>query len=184
MFNTIQKLGYVGLFIGSLVEGESVVLSISSMAYFGKFYLPKVMLIAFLGTLIADQLSFYLGKIAGRKVLRKFPVLKTKAARVLNLLEKYDVPFILGFRFIYGIRIISPFFIGMSSIPVWKFSVLNLVAAVIWSVLSCSLGYCIGAFSNVIGHNHASVALVFNLLVTLTIVIIFHVVSRRLIKNK
>jgi len=43
----IQDWGYIALFLGSLIEGESIVLTVSSMCYFGKFSLPKVMMITF-----------------------------------------------------------------------------------------------------------------------------------------
>ncbi len=183
MLNFIQKWGYVGLFIGSLIEGESVVLAISSMAYFGKFYLPKVMLIAFVGTVLADQISFYIGKLFGKGVLEKSPRLSKHSKKVFMLLEKYDVPFILGFRFIYGIRIVSPFLIGLSQISILKFTLLNILSGIIWSVLSCILGYYIGAFSNVIGKDYGSIALLFNLIITVIIIIAFHYISKYLSCN-
>jgi len=183
VLNFIQKWGYVGLFIGSLIEGESVVLAISSMAYFGKFYLPKVMLIACIGTILADQITFYIGKVVGKGVLQKRPRLQKHAHKVFGLLDKYDVPFMLGFRFIYGIRIISPFLIGLSHISILKFTVLNVLSGIIWSVLSCILGYYIGAFSNVIGCDYGAIALLFNLLITVAIILLFHFISKHLAKR-
>lgn len=179
----LHKWGYLGVFIGSLIEGESVVLTISSMCYFGKFYLPKVMLLAFLGTWIADQISFFIGRTIGSRMLAKSTKLVTKSTKILGLLEKYDVPFILGFRFIYGIRIISPFFIGLSHISTMKFFLLNLVSAIVWSVLSCTLGYYIGAFSKVIGKEHGYITIVFNVLITLMIMFGVHLLSKKLTKK-
>lgn len=184
LLEVIQKWGYVGLFIGSLIEGESVVLTISSMAYFGKFYLPKVMFIAFLGTLIADQFSFYIGKLVGHKMLVKWPKLELRSRKILHLLEKYDVPFILGFRFIYGIRIISPFFIGLSHVSITKFTILNVISAIVWSVLSCTLGYYVGAFSKIIGKNYGWITILFNLIITGSIIIAFHFLSKKFDRNK
>lgn len=183
MLQFIEKWGYIGLFFGSLIEGESIVLAISSMAYFGKFYLPKVMLIAFLGTVLADQISFYIGKFVGHKMLIKYPKLEKRSRKIFRLLEKYDVPFILGFRFIYGIRIISPFFIGLSHISIFKFTFLNILSGIVWSVLSCLLGYYIGAFSKIIGKNYDGIAILFNLGISAIIILIFHFLSKKLGKH-
>jgi len=184
MLNFIQKWGYVGLFIGSLIEGESIVLTISSMAYFGKFYLPKVILIAFIGTFLADQVLFYMGRYLGHGILDRYPKLNKSAKKIFHMLEKYDVPFILGFRFIYGIRIISPLLIGLSHISALKFTILNFISGVIWSVISCLLGYYIGAFSKIIGKDYGYIVVLFNAIIMLSIILVFHFISKYLAKKK
>lgn len=183
LFNFLQAWGYLGVFLGSLIEGESVVLMVSSMAYLGKFSLHKVMFWAFLGTLIADQLSFYVGRLLGDRLFLKSKTLGEKSKKISRLLEKYDVPFIFGFRFIYGIRILSPFFIGISKISILKFSVLNFFSAVIWSILSCTLGYYVGALSGKLGLSQQSFVIACNLFVIIMIIIVFHVISKYLDKK-
>lgn len=170
----IQKWGYLTLFLGALIEGESVVLTISAMAYAGKFYLPKVMLIAFLGTFIADQALFYLGRYFGARLFARFPKLEKSTAKAFKFLAKYDVPFILIFRFIYGIRIISPVVIGSSKISVAKFTLFNLLAAMLWVFVSCYIGYFIGAFGKMIGISSEGLGLIFSLLIVLIVILIGH----------
>ncbi len=43
--------------------------------------------------------------------------------------------FILAFRFIYGMRTVSPVIIGLSSVSARRFVVLNAVAAIVWGVV-------------------------------------------------
>jgi len=144
-------LAYVILFLGSLVEGESIVLTASFLAYTGFLSLPKVMTIAFIATLCADQLLFYVGRFYGPGLLERYPKLKMKSKRVFELLHKYNTPFILGFRFVYGIRTVSPLIIGTAGISIQRFTKLNLLAAVIWTVVSCLGGYFLGyLFADVI----------------------------------
>ncbi len=138
--------GYLILLLGSFVEGESVVLTAGFFAYKGYLSLPLIMFIAFAGSLCADQLLFFLGRIYGPALLQRKPNLKEKADKAFSLLHRYNLWFILGFRFIYGIRTVSPFVIGASGIAVKRFAILNLIAAAIWSVLSCSAGYLLGYF--------------------------------------
>ncbi len=140
------KLGYFILLLGSFVEGESVVLTAGFFAYKGYLSLPLIILIAFLGSTAADQLLFFLGRIYGPGLLERKPSLKPKAEKAFMLLKKYNVWFIMGFRFVYGIRTVSPFVIGASGIDVKRFAILNVIAAAIWSVLSCCAGYLLGYF--------------------------------------
>lgn len=139
-------LGYFILLLGSFVEGESIVLTAGFFAYKGYLSLPLIMLIAFLGTLFADQIIFFLGRIYGPGLLKKRPHWEVRARKAFELLNRYQVWFIMGFRFIYGIRTISPFVIGASGIPVKRFAILNVIAAAIWAVSSCYAGYLIGYF--------------------------------------
>lgn len=139
-------LGYIVLLLGSFVEGESVVLTAGFFAYKGYLSLPVIILIAFLGSLCADQLLFFLGRIYGPGLLQRKPKLKEKADKAFLMLHRYHIWFILGFRFVYGIRTVSPFVIGASGIDVKRFAILNFIAAAIWSVLSCFAGYLLGYF--------------------------------------
>jgi len=137
----IQNWGYVAVFLGALVEGESIILTASFLAYHGYLDIYKLMLVAFAGTLFADQTLYYVGRWHGDKILKKYPRLQWPASRAFRMLHKWDVGFILVFRFVYGIRTISPIVIGTSGIPPRRFVPLNFLAAVIWTVISCSAGY-------------------------------------------
>lgn len=127
--------------MGSLIEGESIILPAGAFAHAGYLVLWKVILVAFTGTLLADQSLYYLGRRYGSHFLDKLPSWKTRADRAFKLLHRFESAYILSFRFIYGIRIISPVIIGVSGVSPLRFTILNVIAAAIWSVLSCSAGY-------------------------------------------
>jgi membrane protein DedA with SNARE-associated domain len=140
----LQTWGYFAVFLGSLVEGESVILTASIMAYFGYMSLPKIMVTAFIGTLVADQTLYMVGRHYGPGLIDRHPKLHAPAQRAFRLLHKWETAFILSFRFIYGIRTISPIVIGASGIPPRRFVPLNFLAAIIWTVVSCVGGYLLG----------------------------------------
>ena len=140
------KFGYLAVFLGSMIEGESVILTAGVLAYQGYFSLWKLILVSFIGTLVADQGLFHLGRVHGHKVLKRWPKFASHSDRALRLLHRYNTLFIISFRFIYGIRIISPVIIGMSGVSTKRFTILNLVAAAIWSSASCVAGYMLGRF--------------------------------------
>jgi membrane protein DedA with SNARE-associated domain len=133
--------GYVAVFLGSLIEGESVIFLAGFLAHEGCLSLYKIILISFIGTLFADQLLYHIGRHYGNHVIDRFPSFKPRAEKAFHLLKRYDSYFILVFRFIYGIRIISPIIIGSSGVNVMRFTFLNIIAAIIWSVGSCVVAY-------------------------------------------
>lgn len=61
--------------------------------------------------------------------------------RALRLLERYPTIFILSFRFIYGIRNISPIAIGLGGVTTLRFFILNAIAAAIWASMFTALGF-------------------------------------------
>ena len=149
----VQNWGYVAVFLGSLVEGESVILTATFLAYNGYLSLPKIMVVAFIGTFLAEQSCYAIGRYYGAALFDKFPKIKPKAEKAFVLLKKWDVWFILTCRFIYGIRTISPIVIGAAGIPPKRYLPLNLLAALIWVVISCVGGYMLGGAVEKILHN-------------------------------
>lgn len=148
----MENWGYIAVFLGSLVEGESIIFLAGLAVQQGHLALHKIIIISFLGTLVADQTLYFIGHYYGNAVINRFPSLKPRAERAFSLLKRYDNIFILSFRFIYGIRIISPIIIGASGITIKRFMVLNFVAAVIWSVTSCVAAYYLAHL--LLGHMH------------------------------
>jgi membrane protein DedA with SNARE-associated domain len=140
----IKNWGYLAVFLGSTVEGESVILTASSMAALGHLNIYKIMIIAFVTTTVVDQLLFFLGIRYGAKIFARHPSFRQRVDRAFMLLHKYDTTFILTFRFIYGIRTISPIVIGASGVSPARFIPLNILAAFIWTCLSCGGGYLLG----------------------------------------
>lgn len=139
-------LGYIILLLGSFVEGETFVLTAGFLAYTGFFSLPMIIAISFCGSVVADQILYFVGRAHGPRLLKKYPKAQERAQKAFRLLHKHNLFFILGFRFVYGIRTVSPFVIGASGIAVRRFAVLNLIAGAIWAVVSCYVGYGIGYF--------------------------------------
>lgn len=147
----IKDWGYIAVFLGSLVEGESVILVACFMAHLGYLSLTKIMIIAFIGTLFADQALYYVGRYYGQALIQRFHALHAPANRAFKLLHRWDIWFILSFRFIWGIRTISPVVIGSSGITPQRYTPLNLVAAIVWTVISCIGGYMLSGVIEEVG---------------------------------
>lgn len=150
----VKQWGYVAVFIGALVEGESVILAASALSVLGILNIYTVGIVAFFATLFAEQSCYMVGRKYGMSLFEKYPRFKPSAEKAFVFLKRFDVVFILTCRFIYGIRTISPFVVGAAQIPPQKFIPLNILAAAIWSVLSCWGGYELG---ELIIENYASI---------------------------
>lgn len=143
----IQHYGYLALFVGTLFEGEAIVVLAGFAAHRGFLHLSWVMIVAFVGTVLADQSYFTLGRKKGRSFVESRPRWQARAARVQRLLARYEWGVVFGFRFLYGIRSVTPFVIGASGYPWRRFTFLNVIGAAVWSVVVALLGYSFGTLA-------------------------------------
>lgn len=140
----VESYGYYAVVIGTFLEGETVLIIAGFAAYRGYLSLPWVMVAAFAGSLLGDQFYFFLGRRYGARILRRFPRAAERAVRVNALFSRYHTAFILVMRFLYGFRTIGPVVLGMSDIPTIKFVALNIIGAIVWTVVISSIGYVFG----------------------------------------
>lgn len=140
----IAQFGLPAIALGAAVEGETVVLTGGLIAHQGLLPLYGVMAAAALGSFVSDQFFFLLGRrFRTHRLVRKVTDRPT-FARVLTMLERHPTGFILAFRFLYGLRTISPIAIGTSAIPARRFILLNALAALLWGMVIGGIGYSFG----------------------------------------
>ena len=148
----ITTYGYWAIGIGTFLEGETILVLGGFAAHRGFLELPWVMVCAFLGSFCGDQLYFYIGRANGERLLNNRPHWRAKSGRVFALLDKHQTGLILGFRFLYGLRTVTPFLIGAARIPPLRFFMLNMLGALVWAVVVAALGYFFGyAMEAIIG---------------------------------
>lgn len=144
--NNYGPLVYLVILGWTFLEGETIVLITGALISGGNVNLSVAALttVAFLGSFGGDQAYFYIGRRYGAPLLDRWPGMARKIDWAFRLLRKHETLFILSFRFIYGIRNVSPFIIGMSGVSRAKFMALNVVAAVIWANTFAWGGYFLG----------------------------------------
>lgn len=140
----LGSYGLIAVALGTFLEGETILVLAGLAAHRGYLSLPAVVAAGFIGTLIGDQLYFQIGRRHGAAFLAKRPAWAARVARSQGILERHDVAFILGFRFFYGFRTVSPFSIGMSSVGLRRYLLLNSLGGLAWSVAVALLGYSVG----------------------------------------
>lgn len=136
--------GPLALFLGAALEGETVAMIGGMVGHRGLVALPVAWGAVLLGTMLAD-FGFFL---AGRFLRDWGPVRRLRATdtygKAKARFERHPTAFVLGFRFLYGLRAVSPAMLGTTGFPVARFALLNALAALVWSVLFVGIGYAFG----------------------------------------
>lgn len=140
----VANYGYVAITIGTFLEGETILVLGGFAAHRGFLELPWVMVCAFLGSLAGDQTFFYIGRSKGYEILEKRPHWQAKSQWVLDVMNKHQNALMLGFRFLYGVRSVTPFLLGAARVSPLKFFLLNMIGAAVWAAAVGSLGYSFG----------------------------------------
>lgn len=140
----VQQYGYLALFVGAILEGESILILGGLAAHRGYLQLPIVLVLAALGGFIGDQLCFGAGRFLNTRLVGRFPSLVPKIARIDRLISRHPALTVITIRFLYGFRIAGPITIGMTSMPWMRFSILNLIGAIVWAATIVGVGYIFG----------------------------------------
>lgn len=173
----VQNYGYAIVFVGTFLEGETIVALAGFAAYGGYLKLGYIIPVAIVGALLGDQTFFYFGRYKGRKFLSHRPRLEAKVAKVHLLLERYHGWIIFGSRFMYGFRALIPIALGVSRVSGIKFFLLNFLGAVVWGIFFTFGGYAFGgAIEHFLGNVKKFEGVIVIVAVTLFVVtqVIFH----------
>ena len=141
----IEAYGYYALFVGTFLEGETILVLAGMAASLEHLKLPWVWAVAFAGSLLGDQTFFFIGRFKGKSFLAKRPTWQPQIGKVHRILERHHVLLLLGFRFLYGLRTVIPFVVGSSAVKTSRFIILNVIGAIIWAIVVGTGGYLFGA---------------------------------------
>ncbi|MGB2769688.1 MAG: DedA family protein [Candidatus Zixiibacteriota bacterium] len=182
MEDLIIKFGYPALFVGSFLEGESVLIAAGFLARGGYLNLKLVMLVALTATYIADVSLYFLGRAKGKGIITKFPIARAYYPKVKTLFDKYGIWAIFITRYLYGLRLASAATFGLMKMKRRNYLPFNLLSCMIWAVLMGGLGYLFGAsLEALIGQvkHYEKIVVAFIILVGLSVWLFRRAQSRR-----
>ena len=142
----LQDFGYLALFIGTFFEGETILVLAGFLAHREYLSIEWVILVAFIGSYSGDQLWYYMGRQQGRRILARKPKWEALSETALRQIRKHPDLWVLGFRFVYGLRTVMPVAIGMSGYPPLRYLILNGIGAIIWAISLGLAAYHFSAF--------------------------------------
>jgi membrane protein DedA with SNARE-associated domain len=135
---------YFATFGWTFIEGETFLLFAAAVAAQGRLSAPLLLLAAWFGSFAGDQCYFWIGRRFGLRLLSRRPAWRERVDRAMSWLKRYDAGFILSFRFIYGVRNVASFALGISGVSWRRFMLLNFVAALVWASVFVGAGYSCG----------------------------------------
>ncbi len=140
----VQQFGPWAIALGAGFEGETAAVAGGVMAHRGLMPVWAAFLATAFGAFVADELFFLLGR---RFRDRPF-VVRTRQrptfAKAMGFIERHPDAYILVFRFLYGLRTVSPIALGLTRVPYRRFAALNAVAALIWAAVFTAIGFHFG----------------------------------------
>ena len=140
----IQTYGYPVLFLGTFLEGETVLVAAGFAAHEGYLSVTGVLLTASLGGFAGDQMWFYIGRRRGRPWVEGRPRWRSRIATIEGMLTRHELLVLLGFRFLYGFRTITPVVIGATGYSALRFLILNAIGSMAWATIIGLAGFVFG----------------------------------------
>jgi len=177
----IQDYGYLAIFIGTFLEGETILVLGGIAAQQELLNLYTVMLCAFCGSYAGDQLAFTIGRYYGTKILERRPKWKEKYDYLFSKSPRFITLWMVIFRFFYGLRNPTPWLLGAGNVSYKKFLVLNGIGAALWAVLVAWGGYAFGLLlENFMGKMRAvSKILIFIIISAIVIMLVWYILRKR-----
>ncbi|MFO0719076.1 MAG: DedA family protein [Candidatus Paceibacterota bacterium] len=177
----IGTYGYVAVFLGSIFDGEAVVLLSGLLSHENYLSFPWIIFWAFLGAMSNDAWWFLLGRYRGGKILESWRWFGKIMGKPVAIMGKNPTTLSFFMRFMYGFRQVIPFSIGMSNLSTRKFFLWNGLGAIIWITIFGGLGYAMGSFLETFWGRLKHFELILVITIFLTLFLINLVV--RIIKN-
>jgi membrane protein DedA with SNARE-associated domain len=149
----IQTYGYLAVFVGALLEGETVLILAGYSVSRGYLeFLPVVILAAAAGA-IGDFTYFTLGRIYGPGMIRRYPSLRRVRARAILGVRRWGPFSAFVTRFVYGLRIVLPMTMGASKMRPATFVAFNVLGASAFAAFYVTLGFLFGeALAEMLGY--------------------------------
>ncbi|KWS40009.1 bifunctional DedA family/phosphatase PAP2 family protein [Pseudomonas syringae] len=133
--------------VGIVVPGTVIMFAIAALAGSGILPLSEVLLLGFLGGLLGDAVSYFIGRRFHQNI-RQLPGLRTHPEWMEGAekyFHRYGIASLLVGRFIGPLRPMLPMIAGMCDMPLPRFVAVSVLAAAGWSIAYLMPGWAAGA---------------------------------------
>ncbi len=140
----LHEFGYLAVFVGTFLEGETILVTAGFFAERGYLQIFTVMAVAAAGAYAGHVFWFWLGRTRGVRLLDRFPKLRKHFGKGIRIFERYGAPAIFITQWLYGLRITCAVIIGISRISALKFLLYEAITCVVWGIVIGAAGYYFG----------------------------------------
>ena len=154
----ISHYGLWAIFIGCLLEGETVAIAGGLLAHKHLLVLWQVVPTVIAAVFISDMGYFLLARRYRDHPRLRGVIDRPAFARAMRMMERNPMLLAGLFRFIPGMRIVGPVALGQSSFSALRFALAAACAGVVWSCFYVIAGHAVGvalhAFLGKVAHEH------------------------------
>ncbi len=192
----IANYGYILVFLGVFLEnsamlgliipGETILIIAAFFAAQGELNIAVIMLIAFAGAVMGDNVGYYIGHRGGHPFVKKYGKYFLIHEKRLKATEKYfkqhggKTVFIA--RFTSFLRALAAVTAGICRMEYKQFFWYDLAGAAIWAVVISLLGYFLGDNWPVLSKIIDRIGL--GILIVFVVIVVAGILIRRLLKIK
>lgn len=137
-----------GLLIGFFLPGDTLLFPAGFFAAQGKLPLAGVLLAAWIGSVLGNEVGYFIGKKTGPRLFRKKDGIVFRQEYITKASDFYELhggKTILIARFLPIIRTFAPLVAGAAKMDRRKFSLYNLFGGGLWVLSVVLLGYWLGS---------------------------------------
>jgi membrane-associated protein len=137
-----------GLVVMPFLPGDSLLFVVGALCGAGLMSYPVAVPVLLVAAILGDQCNYSIGHYFGPKVFKwENSRLFNKAAfdRAHDFYERYGGITIILARFMPFLRTFAPFVAGVAAMSRGKFSLYNVIGALIWVLGICTAGYFLGS---------------------------------------
>jgi membrane protein DedA with SNARE-associated domain len=140
-----QTYGYPVVVLGTMLQGETVLLVIGFLAHRGYLSPWIVAIVGAMSAIFGDTTCFFIGRYYGERFLSWLPVrMRSPLYWARRFVDRHSTKVLLFMRFFFGMGFIMPVACGMSSIKTGRFFKYNMPMAFVWAGFFVALGYLFG----------------------------------------
>jgi membrane protein DedA with SNARE-associated domain len=144
MLNNLSTYGYLVVFLYSLGGGMVALIGAGVLSFMGKMDISLSISIAFAANFIGDSLIFYMSRYHKHEMMEQLRKHRRKLAFSHLLIKRHGAWIIVMKKFIYGLKTLITFAIGLTKYSFWKFSGYNALGSAIWAIVVGGLSYLFG----------------------------------------
>jgi membrane protein DedA with SNARE-associated domain len=122
--------------VGTPVPCESLLIFASLLAVRGEMSLPALLLFAWVGSVLGDNLGYLIGRKVGRGVILRVASKVGLTEERFDAIERtyvgYGPAAVLSARFLHILRQLNGILAGILRMPWWRFALFDALGAALW----------------------------------------------------
>jgi membrane protein DedA with SNARE-associated domain len=122
--------------LGAPVPGETLLIFASVLAQRGEMSLPGLLIFAWAGSVVGDNVGYLIGRTLGRATIARYGakigLTDARISAIERIFSRYGSATVLFARFFSILRQLNGIVAGTLRMPWWRFLLFNAIGAALW----------------------------------------------------